>query len=52
MLFDADIDIKTAQKWLGHADIKTTLDIYTHLSETRLENSKEKLLNFIEKNHY
>lgn len=52
MLFDAGIDIKTAQKWLGHADIKTTLDIYTHLSETRLENSKEKLLNFIEKNHY
>lgn len=48
MLFDAGIDIKTAQRWLGHADIKTTLEIYTHLSETRLRDSKEKLLAYVD----
>lgn len=42
MLFDAGIDVKTAQKWLGHTDIKTTLDVYTHLSEQRQEQSIEK----------
>lgn len=47
MLFDAGIDVKTAQKWLGHADIKTTLDIYTHLSESRLAQSTEKLFSYI-----
>lgn len=48
MLFDAGIDVKTAQKWLGHSDIKTTLGIYTHLSESRLEQSTEKWKNFID----
>lgn len=50
ILFDAGIDIKTAQRFLGHADIKTTLDIYTHLSENRLESSTNKLLDFLSKN--
>lgn len=48
MLFDAGIDVKTAQKWLGHTDIKTTLDIYTHLSESRLEKSTAQLTDFLE----
>lgn len=50
MLYDAGVDVKTAQKWLGHADIETTLEIYTHLSELRQGNSKEKWLNFIDSN--
>lgn len=50
MLFDAGIDIKTAQRWLGHADIKTTLDVYTHLSEKRLQSSKDKLIEYIDNN--
>lgn len=29
-LYKAGVDIKTAQYLLGHKDIKTTLDIYTH----------------------
>lgn len=49
MLFDAEIDIKTAQNWLGHTDIKTTLDIYTHLSESRQCETKEKWFNFVSK---
>ena len=48
MLFDAGIDVKTAQTWLGHKDIKTTLDIYTHLSKNRLVQSVEKFKEFVE----
>lgn len=33
MLFEAGIDVKTAQYFLGHAQASTTLDIYTHLRE-------------------
>lgn len=47
MLFDAGIDVKTAQTWLGHTDIKTTLDVYTHLSESRKVQSTEKWLSFL-----
>lgn len=35
MLYDAGVDVLTAKQFLGHSDIKTTLDIYTHLSNTR-----------------
>ena len=49
MLFDAGIDVKTAQRWLGHADLKTTLDIYTHLSESRITHSTDKLMEYINK---
>lgn len=48
MLFDAGIDVKTAQKWLGHSDIKTTLDTYTHLSELRKAQSTEKWVKFLD----
>ena len=48
MLFDAGIDVKTAQTWLGHKDIKTTLAIYTHLSEKRQEQSVAKWFEFIQ----
>ncbi len=33
MLFDAGVDVKSAQKFLGHADIEVTLAIYTHLTK-------------------
>lgn len=39
MLYDAGVDILTAQYLLGHSDVKTTLDIYTHLQKTRKEHS-------------
>lgn len=34
--YEAGIDVKKVQLWVGHTDIKTTLDIYTHLSESKL----------------
>ena len=33
MLFDAGVDVKSAQKFLGHTDIEVTLSVYTHLSK-------------------
>lgn len=32
MLYNADVDLKTAMKWMGHADEKMILKIYAHLS--------------------
>ena len=40
MLYNG-VDIKTVQEILGHEDIQTTLDIYTHvLSEMKREGQK------------
>lgn len=39
MLYDAGVDVKTAQRLLGHADVQTTLRIYTHLSAMRYGDS-------------
>lgn len=33
ILFMAGVDVMTAKELMGHADIQTTLDIYTHLSK-------------------
>lgn len=35
MLFEAGVDAKSTQYFLGHAQISTTMDIYTHLREQR-----------------
>jgi integrase len=43
LLFEADVDVLTAQVFLGHADPKTTLKIYTHLRETKRVQNTEKL---------
>lgn len=37
ILYDANVDIKTAQRYMGHSDIQTTLERYTHLSEFKTE---------------
>ena len=33
LLYDSGVDIKSAQKFMGHADAAITFDIYTHLSK-------------------
>ena len=35
IMYDMGCDIKEIQHWLGHADIETTLQIYTHISKFR-----------------
>ncbi len=41
LLFEAGASIKDVQSRLGHSDIQTTMDVYTHVSKT----AKEQLAN-------
>lgn len=43
MLYMAGVDVLTAKEQLGHADIKTTLEIYTHLDKKYKQNSMDRL---------
>lgn len=47
LLFEAGASVKEVQHRLGHKDIKTTLDIYTHLSKNQKVDTVNKFLNFI-----
>ena len=47
LLFEADVDVYTAQKLLGHADITTTMAVYTHLRERKKQASVGKLVSFV-----
>lgn len=46
ILYDADVDVKTAQYLMGHATLEITLKIYTHLSEKKKQRSYDKLFEF------
>lgn len=48
LLFEAGASIKEVQHRLGHRDIKTTLDIYTHLTKNQKIDTVNKFLDFIE----
>lgn len=43
MLFEADVDVYTAKTLLGHADIETTMAVYTHLRSRKKTESIDKL---------
>lgn len=45
-LYELDIDEKSAQELLGHADIQTTKNIYTHISDLKRKVTADKLSNF------
>lgn len=47
MLYFAGVDIMTAKEQLGHSDIKTTLEIYTHLDSKFKRKKMNKLNEFI-----
>ena len=47
MLYESGVDIKSAQKLLGHANFQTTMDVYTHLSDRHLKEASEKLENYL-----
>ena len=47
-MYEAGIDAVTAKEQMGHADIQTTLSIYTHLSSMHKENQVKKLDAFFE----
>lgn len=41
--YNANIDIKQTQEWLGHANFNTTMSIYTHLSEKNNASATDKI---------
>ena len=45
-LFEAGVDVYTAQRLLGHANIEVTMAIYTHLRKEKETESLKKLQNF------
>ena len=47
-LYCANVKIKDAQNWLGHANASTTLDVYTHIEKSIVnQNAAHHLNNFI-----
>lgn len=46
ILFEAGVDVYTAQRLLGHSDIETTMAVYTHLRERKKNESIDKLKNY------
>ncbi len=46
VLYDAGIDPKDAQVMMGHAQLSTTMDIYTHVRDQRMQKAAKKLNNF------
>lgn len=49
MLYDADIDIKSAQHYLGHANAQITMNLYTQLSKERSEEAHQKTIAYIDR---
>lgn len=48
LLFEAGASIKEVQDRLGHSDIKTTLDIYTHVTKKAKEGAIQKFVSYLE----
>ena len=51
MLYNADVDIKTAQAVLGHSDVSVTLRVYTHLADKQKKRSIDKLNEYVVKEY-
>lgn len=48
LLFESGASIKEVQDRLGHENIKTTMDIYTHVTESAREKTAEKFARYID----
>lgn len=46
LLFEADVDVYTASRLLGHANVETTIAIYTHLRARKQAQSLDNLKNY------
>lgn len=47
-LYYAGIDVKTAQRLLGHSNIQITLEIYTHLDNSNISTASDILNNYFD----
>jgi integrase len=50
ILYNAGVDVKSAQRFLGHADISMTLKIYTHLSQQKEQEAIDSLNKHLSQN--
>lgn len=48
LLFEAGVDVYTAQKLLGHADVSVTQGVYTHLRDKQKEKSLASLAEYVQ----
>lgn len=49
LLIEAGASMKEVQARLGHANISTTMDIYTHLSQNKKKETVEKFVDYLAK---
>lgn len=47
MLYEAGVDEKTAQEWMGHDDEEMTKQVYSHLRDAQREKSRTALLEHV-----
>ena len=47
MLYEAGIDLKTTQRWMGHADEQMILHVYAHLTDKQEQKSVERLKAYV-----
>ncbi len=47
-LYDAGVDVKAAQYFIGHSDIRMTMDLYTHFSQERNDASRKQMVSLFD----
>ncbi|BBD15032.1 hypothetical protein DAT606_0432 [Melissococcus plutonius] len=47
LLFESGANFKDVQKRLGHANIQTTMNAYTHLTDNRKEATTEQFIKYV-----
>ncbi|UYI90215.1 MAG: hypothetical protein OGM59_05785 [Oscillospiraceae bacterium] len=45
--FDADLSAKDASQLLGHSKVELTMDVYTHIRQSRAQRTAEQLNDFV-----
>ena len=48
LLYASGVDIKEAQLRLGHSDLNTTMQIYTHVGDQQEKMAVNKLVNYVD----
>lgn len=49
LLFEANASIKQVQVRLGHNDVKTTMDVYAHVTKDKEEETAKLFLDYMQK---
>ena len=49
LLYSAGVDVKSAAYYMGHSDIRVTMEIYTHLTKERQIQSGEMIVDYLDR---